>query len=61
MECPKCGKKIERVIIDVCCWQPAYLAEGTNVVKSYGPMEVADSSNAVCPECFKDIDNYIQR
>ena len=58
MECPKCNKKINKVIVNSSCWQYGTLVK--DEIVDYGPMEEIGETNSIeCPECFNNISAYV--
>ena len=58
MECPKCKKEIEYVNVISNCWQKAEL-KGNKIIKYGSVQAVLDTQFIECPECLKEITEYI--
>ena len=70
MKCPKCRKSIDRIVVVSKCWQYADIVETkeSNVAKprflieDYGHVEqILETLSTTCPECDKDLSEYLVR
>jgi len=70
MKCPLCRKNITRVVVVSKCWQYGDIVEAkdSNVAKprliitDYGSIEeIYETIEITCPECDKDITEYVRQ
>ena len=70
MKCPKCKKKIDRVVVTSKCWQYGDLVEAKDstlttprfLIEEYGSIEeIYETISITCPECDGDIEEYVRQ
>ena len=64
MKCPKCKKELEYVNVLSRCWQKGYLKETKDdfigEIDDYVFMEITETTDLECPECFEYITKFIR-
>jgi hypothetical protein len=60
MICPKCEKEITHVNVISGCWQKGTLEDDSNKINCYGSVEVLETSEIECPECYADISDSVE-
>ena len=58
--CPKCKKEITRVNVISKCWQKANIDNKGKITEFESVEEVMNTLFIECPECLKDITDYIE-